>query len=117
MTLEQFLAMAFAGPVAGVLAMRGVREAARLEKQPAYRVPGLLREVTAPGHGVAVAVAPLGNPSFYLLAGNPLFLKQRLRRRRHKRRLRRTFWLLSWVAGLLGLSFVGILGLWTALGQ
>jgi hypothetical protein len=84
MTLEQFLAMAFAGPVAGFLARRGVREAARLEKQPAYRLPGLLRQ---------------------------------LRRRRHKRRVRRTFWLLSWVAGLLGLSFVGILGLWTALGQ
>jgi hypothetical protein len=51
------------------------------------------------------------------LAGNPLLLNRRLWRRRQRRRLRRTFWLVSWVAGLLALSFVGVFGLWTALGQ
>jgi hypothetical protein len=51
------------------------------------------------------------------LEQHPLFLNRRMRRRRQRRRLRRTFWLLSWVAGLLALSLVGFLGLWTALGQ
>lgn len=72
------------------------------------------------GHGVqgsALLAVPPGSPSASRVARNPLSLRQRLLRRRQIRRLRRTLWLVGWLAGLLALSFVGLIGLWTAPGS
>ena len=51
------------------------------------------------------------------LAAVPLTAGERMRRRHQWRRLRRTARFVSWVAGVGVLSFVGIFGLWAALGH
>ena len=84
---------------------------------------GFLHEVGAPlraaGAGAAseVLATPPGTPSIARATPSALSLARRRQMRRHRRRLGRTAWLMSWVAGLLALSFVSLFGLWAALGH